>query len=113
VTAFPTIYAIDSEGYSVVADDGAEQLRAASGKLRIHRLYNANRYNITIRLAGLTAAQTLAVDQFYESYKNEEITWTDPYTELVYDVVMRVPPRIADMRAPLAWVEVQMEGTRQ
>lgn len=113
MTAFPDIYDVDSQGYSVDPNDGASLSRADDGTLRIRRLYAATRFDITFRLYSLTSAQSEAVLQFYESYKYEVITWTDPFTSVVYDALMTEPPRIVDVKGLWAEVEVKMEGTRQ
>lgn len=113
MAAFPSVYQVIEDGYSVEGDDGSELSRADDGTLKIRRLYGATRYNITFRIAPLSAAQTQAVRQFYESYKTQTITWTDPYTSVVYDVLMTRQPRIVDMNTPWATMEVDMEGVPQ
>lgn len=113
MTAFPDIYMVASRGYQVDPDDGTELLRASSGKLRAQRLYDETRYNIRFLLVGLTAANTQALRQFYETYKLETLEWTDPYTGVIYDVIMTRPPRVVGVETPWATAQIEMEGTRQ
>lgn len=115
MASFPTVYAPKTlqDGYSVEGDDGSELSRADDGTLKIRRLYGETRYSIRFRLAPLSAAQTEAVKQFYESYKTQVIDWTDPYTGVVYDVLMTRQPRITGMQGPWATMQVEMEGVPQ
>lgn len=108
---FPSVYAIlKQEGYQIVEEDGAVETRADSGKLRIRRLWNSSRFRIQFRLALLTVTNVNAIRQFYRSYRNEEIGWTDPFTGDVYTVLMTEPPRYVRTEGQLSVMEIRMEG---
>lgn len=113
MTAFPSTYAVDSKGYSVEPNDGTSASRADDGTLRIRRLYASTRFAIKFRLYKMTSTDTEAVLLFYESNKNQQITWTDPFTSVVYSVLMTEPPSIIDVSGLWSEMEVRMEGVRQ
>lgn len=113
MTAWPNVYLIDSRGYRVDPDDGSSVTYADGGRTRIRRLYAVTQYDITFRAVQLKAANVQAIRQFYQSYRNELIEWTDPYTQEVYDVHMTEEPRITSANGIWTEMEIKMRGTRQ
>lgn len=108
---FPSIYAVlKQEGYQIVEEDGAVETRADSGKLRIRRLWNSSRFRIQFRLAFLGVTDVQAIRQFYRSYRNTEIGWTDPFTGESYTVLMTEPPRYVRTEGRNTVMEIRMEG---
>jgi hypothetical protein len=112
MTAFPS-YKINQDGYSVRPRDGSNETRADSGKLRIRRLYGATRFEISFRLFGMSGSDVTTLQAFYETNKNSEIEWTDPFTSVTYDVLMTSPPYVTRIEGPWAEMSVDLEGTAQ
>lgn len=110
MSAFPTAYPIMREGYQVDPMDGAEYTRAMDGTLRGRRLWSETRRSIRFRLDLMSAADFAVVEQFYEDYKFQKVTWTDNFTSTTYSVDMTAPPRISSRHGPYVRVDVQMEG---
>lgn len=108
---FPTIYKVLQDGYDVEMDDGSQVDRADSGKLWVRRLYNLDHYVITFRVGFLSGQDVENIRNFYRSYRNEPIEWQDPYTGVMYDVIMTSPPQHVHTDGLLGIVEVYMEGT--
>lgn len=113
MTAFPSIYNVMRDGYDVVPRDGAVTSRADDGTLRVRRLWSETRVDIAFNLDLMSKSDFAALAQFYESYKYEQIEWTDQFTDTTYDVLMLEPPRITERHGPWVRARVVMEGTAQ
>ena len=62
----------------------------------------------------MTGDDVEGVRQFYRSYRNQEITWTNPFTAITYEGYMISPPQvIGDVVGPYGIMEVYFEGTVQ
>lgn len=110
---FPTTHTVQEDGYSVQPTDGSVVDYADDGTLRKRIFFPTMRYEITFRIGPLSGSDVEGVRQFYESYQNQEITWTDPFTNITYDVYMTEPPQHAQMRGRWEFLEINMYGTAQ
>lgn len=114
MTAFPTTYPVMADGFRIEVDDGAVESRSDDGTLRIRRLWATSKSRITFRIGILTSVQSLAVTQFYRSYRSQTITWTNPFTSVVFNVVMTSEPLMVEMFGGLQCImEIYMEGVEQ
>lgn len=111
---FPTIHKVMKEGRRIELMDGTEEDRADGGRPRYRRLYTEDRYSITFSICFLSAADVQGVYQFYRSYRAEQIEWTDPRSQVTYDVYMTRPPQeVGDVVGMNSIMEIYMEGTPQ
>jgi hypothetical protein len=100
MTEFPSIYPILTEGLEIEANDGTEQDFAEDGTPRFRRLFSRPRFSIRFQIGPLTATQKQAVMQFYASYRNQYILWTDPFTTEQYEILFNNPPRVVGYFGP-------------
>lgn len=113
MTAFPAAYGIDQDTYEVVPEDGSQVSEADDGTTRIRRLYGATQYRIEFELFGLSVSDQATLSAFYETNKNTIVEWTDPYTSIVYDLLMLRPPRRERMYGLHASMSFEFRGTAQ
>lgn len=109
---YPTIYGERVD--SIDPNDGSETRHADDGTARIRHLYGETQYTIRLTHPLVTHADYNAMLQFYQSYKAQVITWTDPNDGVVYDVLYAGPPRKTRTHNGMYCdVAVQFEATRQ
>lgn len=113
---FPTIYPVLHDGYAIEPGDGVEESFADDGTPRYRRLWANDWTDIRFRIGPLTPTQKLAVLQFYRSYRYQYIEWTDPFTGIVYDVIMTRFPRMSSTEVSAGRtcvLEIFMKGTER
>lgn len=110
---FPTTHTVQEEGYRINLRDGTVVDYADDGTLRKRIFHPVNHYEITFAIGPMTGADVEGIRQFYTSYRNQEITWTDPFTGVTYDVVMTQPPEHVRMRGRWEFLQINMYGAAQ
>lgn len=113
MTAFPSSYGTDAGRYRVMPEDGSSVTEADDGSTRIQRLYGADQYRISFELFGLSLDDRAALMAFYDTNRATQVEWTDPFTGLVYDVLMLRPPRVERVYGLRMSISFELRGTQR
>lgn len=111
-TNFPSAVII-KPGYGFEQLNGENFSRTEGGAPIVRRLYTTSRYDITLDVVGLQAADILTLRNKYNDDPGGIDSMTDPATGQAYSVVWIEAPQVQDIKGTFYTVRFRFDGVAQ